>query len=55
MAGTGSTSPLISALLTIEGERHTIALQGISPCVDEIVADYLIDLVVPAAGMRGSL
>ncbi len=35
-------------LLTVEGERHTVALEGINPCVNEIVTDYLIDLELPA-------
>lgn len=32
--------------------RHTVALDGISPCVNEIVTDYLIDLELPAEGDR---
>lgn len=35
-------------MLTVEGERHTVALEGINPCVNEIVADYLIRLELPA-------
>jgi pimeloyl-ACP methyl ester carboxylesterase len=36
-------------LLTYQGEGHTS--YGKSPCVDNAVADYLIDLTPPAAGM----
>lgn len=39
------------ALLTYEGEGHTITFQGNS-CVDGIAASYLIDLVVPDDGAR---
>jgi len=37
-------------LLTWEGEGHTAYLR--SPCVDEIVDDYLVDLKVPEPGKR---
>ncbi|MCR2819499.1 alpha/beta hydrolase [Microbacterium sp. zg.Y1090] len=53
--GVSLAESLGSALLTVEGERHTIALQGISPCVDRAVADYLIDLRVPPADARCTL
>ncbi|QEW04300.1 alpha/beta hydrolase [Microbacterium lushaniae] len=53
--GVSLAESLGSALLTVEGERHTIALQGISPCVDQAVADYLIDLTLPAEGARCTL
>ena len=38
-------------LLTYEGTQHTVVLQGDS-CVDEISAEYLIDLTVPPPGTR---
>ncbi|MFI7610977.1 alpha/beta hydrolase [Nonomuraea terrae] len=37
-----------SALLTVEGEGHTIVSSGKNECVDTIAADYLIDLKLPA-------
>ncbi|MGV0743084.1 alpha/beta hydrolase [Mycolicibacterium sp. XJ870] len=39
-----------SALLTVEGEGHTIVMAGTNQCVNEIAADYLIDLTLPPAG-----
>ncbi|MGW4464787.1 alpha/beta hydrolase [Micromonospora sp. NPDC004704] len=37
-----------SALLTVEGEGHTIVSSGKNECVDTVAADYLIDLKLPA-------
>jgi hypothetical protein len=39
-----------SALLTVEGEGHTIVMAGTNQCVNEIAADYLIDLKLPPEG-----
>lgn len=39
-----------ASLLTVEGERHGVALIGGNACVDGIVANYLIDLKSPAPG-----
>lgn len=36
-----------SALLTVEGEGHTIVMAGTNQCVNEIAADYLIELKLP--------
>ena len=38
------------ALLTVEGEGHTIVMAGTNQCVNEIAADYLIDLRLPPEG-----
>jgi hypothetical protein len=43
------------SLLTVDGTQHVVALFGASPCVDEIVDDYLIELETPAAGARCAL
>jgi hypothetical protein len=40
-----------AVLLTYEGDGHTAFLRGGS-CIEEAVVDYLVDLVVPAAGTR---
>ncbi|MEU6559659.1 alpha/beta hydrolase [Nocardia nova] len=40
------------AVLTVDGEQHTIALAGTSPCVNTVVADYLVDLKIPPADAR---
>lgn len=37
-----------SALLTVEGEGHTVVSSGKNECVDKIAADYLLDLKLPA-------
>ncbi|CAN5699703.1 alpha/beta hydrolase [soil metagenome] len=39
-----------STLLTVEGEGHTIVTAGTNQCVNEIAADYLIDLELPPNG-----
>ncbi|AOS61909.1 alpha/beta hydrolase [Actinoalloteichus hymeniacidonis] len=36
-------------VLTVEGEQHTVAFSGANACVNEVFADYLIDLEIPAA------
>ncbi len=41
---------LDSSLLTVEGEGHTIVMAGTNQCVNEIAADYLIDLELPPTG-----
>lgn len=42
-----------AALLTVEGTQHTAAFYQI-PCVDDIVADYLVDRALPTSEMRCS-
>ncbi|GGD65473.1 alpha/beta hydrolase [Microbacterium murale] len=39
-----------SALLTVDGQGHTIVAQGMNDCVDAVAAAYLIDLEVPEEG-----
>ncbi len=39
-----------AVLLTYDGDGHTIYGSGESPCVDDLVNAYLVDLVVPPAG-----
>jgi len=39
-----------AALLTVEGEGHTVVASGANACVDDIAAAYLVDLEVPAEG-----
>ncbi|WP_228052326.1 alpha/beta hydrolase [Nodosilinea sp. LEGE 07298] len=51
-AGASLAEALGGTVLTVEGERHTVALEGINPCVNAIVADYLIDLEIPGEGDR---
>lgn len=53
--GVSLADSLGSALLTVDGERHTVALQGISTCVDQTVTAYLIDLTVPHEDARCGL
>jgi pimeloyl-ACP methyl ester carboxylesterase len=43
-----------AALLTVEGTQHTAAFYDI-PCVDDIVAAYLIDLSLPPPDKRCSI
>ena len=44
-----------ASLLTVEGERHGVALIGANPCVDSVVEDYLIKLETPEPGHRCTL
>ncbi|WP_405093812.1 alpha/beta hydrolase [Micromonospora sp. NBC_01392] len=39
-------------VLTVEGARHTVAQEGVNPCVNAAFAAYLIDLKIPAEGQR---
>ncbi|MET7950127.1 alpha/beta hydrolase [Micromonospora sp. NPDC005324] len=48
--GISLAKTLGSALLTVQGEGHTIVLAGTNPCVLQIAADYLINLKLPAEG-----
>ena len=50
--GTRLAEALGGSLLTVEGEQHGAALIGGNACVDEMVADYLIDLASPPADAR---
>jgi len=43
------------ALLTVEGEQHTVAMGGASACVNDVVSDYIIDLNTPVAGTTCTL
>lgn len=43
------------SLLTVEGEVHTIAQSGLSPCVNDVVAEYLTTAVVPEGELTCSL
>ncbi|MEQ3552128.1 alpha/beta hydrolase [Pseudonocardia nematodicida] len=45
--GVALADTLGSGLLTVEGEQHGAVLVAGNSCVDDIVADYLIDLTVP--------
>lgn len=50
-AGVELAKVLKGGLLTVEGYQHTAAMGG-NPCVDEIVATYLVDLALPPDGAR---
>ncbi|MFI7069799.1 alpha/beta fold hydrolase [Micromonospora sediminicola] len=47
-AGRVLADELGGTVLTVEGARHTVAQEAVSPCVDAAFAAYLIDLTVPA-------
>jgi hypothetical protein len=50
--GISLAKTLGASLLTVEGERHTVALTAGNACVNDIVADYLIGLKIPSDGAR---
>ena len=54
-SGINLAKTLGARLLTVEGEQHGVALIGGSGCVNDIVADYLINLKAPADGQRCTL
>lgn len=51
-AGVSLAERLHGSLLTVDGERHTIAMSGESECVNRVVTDYLVGLVTPPADAR---
>ncbi len=50
-AGVDLAKQLGGTLVTYEGTQHTVVLQG-DTCIDDIAANYLIDLTVPPPGTR---
>lgn len=53
--GVALAKTLGSSLLTVDGEQHGVVFHGGSDCVNNTVADYLIELKVPAADARCTL
>ncbi len=53
--GISLAKTLGASLLTVEGEQHGVALTAGNACVDNIVADYLINLKLPATDQRCKL
>ncbi|WP_431955614.1 alpha/beta hydrolase [Nocardia lijiangensis] len=53
--GVSLAETLGGALLTVEGEQHTVALSGASDCVNDVVARYLVAPESPAAEQRCTL
>lgn len=51
-AGVELAEQLGAALITHEGDSHTVALNGGVPCVDDAVVAYLTDLKTPEPGLR---
>jgi pimeloyl-ACP methyl ester carboxylesterase len=51
-AGVNLARALGGRLLTAQGTQHTVALEGMSPCVDDLVTKYLTDLVLPPDGSQ---
>ncbi|GAB7040278.1 MULTISPECIES: alpha/beta hydrolase [Catenuloplanes] len=53
--GISLAETLGGSLLTVDGWGHTITASGTNPCVNDIVADYLINLRTPADGTTCTL
>ncbi|MEH2381503.1 MAG: alpha/beta hydrolase [Nostoc sp.] len=53
--GISLAKTLGASLLTVEGEQHGVALIGGNACVNNIAADYLINLKTPADGVTCTL
>ncbi len=47
-AGVQLASAIGARLLTVEGNQHTVALQG-KKCVDDIVTNYVVNLALPVS------
>jgi pimeloyl-ACP methyl ester carboxylesterase len=54
LAGVELAEALHARLLSVEGTQHTVAADGYA-CVDDVVADYLVNLTLPAEGAGCSL
>ncbi|MDQ1203535.1 alpha/beta fold hydrolase [Rhodococcus sp. SORGH_AS_0303] len=53
--GVNLADTLGGTLLPVDGEQHTVAISGANACVNDIVADYLVELATPEAGTRCTL
>ncbi|NIL82840.1 Carboxylesterase A [Rhodococcus fascians] len=53
--GVNLANALGGSLLPVDGEQHTVAFGATSPCVNDIVANYLVDLQSPQADARCAL
>ncbi|HWN36662.1 MAG TPA: alpha/beta hydrolase, partial [Pseudonocardia sp.] len=53
-AGVNLAKSLGARLLTVQGNQHTVALQG-TPCVDDLVSKYFTDLTLPPDGAHCSI
>ncbi|WP_411156437.1 alpha/beta hydrolase [Nocardia cyriacigeorgica] len=51
-AGVDLAEQLGAALITYEGDSHTVVLNEGSPCVDNAVIAYLTELIEPQPGLR---
>lgn len=51
-AGVDLAEQLGAALITHEGDSHTVVLTGGATCVDDAVISYLVDLKSPPEGLR---
>ncbi|MFQ6227409.1 alpha/beta hydrolase [Nocardia sp. NPDC002869] len=51
-AGVDLAHQLGAALITHEGDSHTVVFNGGATCVDDAVVRYLVDLEPPAEGLR---
>jgi hypothetical protein len=51
-AGVDLADQLGAALITHEGDSHTVVFNGGATCVDDAVVRYLVDLEPPAEGLR---
>nr|WP_248492206.1 alpha/beta hydrolase [Tsukamurella sp. PLM1] len=53
--GVSLAGSLGGALLTVEGEQHTVVMSGASRCVNDVVNDYVVDLTLPDEGATCAL
>lgn len=53
--GEALADSLNGSFLTVEGEQHTVAMSGASPCVNDAVSDYILNLRTPDEGATCTL
>ena len=51
-AGENLARTLGATILPVDGERHTVAQDGLNACVNDVFAAYLVDLKLPPEGQR---
>ncbi|MBC8091333.1 MAG: alpha/beta fold hydrolase [Pseudonocardia sp.] len=49
--GVSLAQQMAARLLTVENDSHTVVLQGVNACADEVTTRYLVDLTLPTADL----
>lgn len=49
--GVSVAQQMAARLLTVDNDSHTVVLQGVNACADEVTTRYLVDLTLPATDL----